>query len=116
LILQTLESLESLIGHDGPPQTLRTVLNNFKNEVSSHMENTAYLLEFAHKIRKQISDTLNLRNQDISLHQSEDVFKLSKSSARDSVAIRIITFLTLIYLPFSFIAVSRELLIILKSY
>lgn len=54
----------------------------------------------------QTSDTLSLKNQDISVQQNNQLYELAQSSARDSFSIRAITVLTLIYLPFSFVAVS----------
>jgi hypothetical protein len=81
-------------------------LSNLQNELSAHMENSRYLLNFSDRIRIQISDVLSLRNQDISVQQNDQLFEMAQTGASDSLSIRVITLLTLIYLPFSFVAVS----------
>jgi hypothetical protein len=104
------DNLESIIKSTTPGADYREEfiqkIHNLRSECSAHAENSSYILHFSERIRVQILDTLSLKNQDISLQQSNQVFELAQSSARDSLSIRVITFLTLGYLPFSFVAVS----------
>ena len=55
----------------------------------------------------KISDTINLKSQHTSETMSSVMLELSKSSTEDSTAMRVITLVTLVYLPSSFLTVSR---------
>ena len=57
----------------------------------------------------QLSAALNLRQQATGIEISEGVLKLTTETVNDSATVRVITFVTLLYLPASFIAVSRLL-------
>jgi hypothetical protein len=106
-ILSGLASLEDFILQTASKNVHTRILQNLENEISAHKENVKYLTALAKGIRSQIRDTLNLKNQAIARRQSNSVFQLAVSNANDSIAIRIITMLTLIYLPSSYIAVSQ---------
>ncbi|PSN74471.1 hypothetical protein BS50DRAFT_17078 [Corynespora cassiicola Philippines] len=103
-IIHILQSLDVFTVAEDCDAAICSLFINLSNEIMAHAENTSYLIEFADRTRMQISDTLNLMNQKVAKEQSHQVFKLTESSAGDSAAIRTITNLTLIYLPFSFIA------------
>ncbi|KAF2797954.1 hypothetical protein K505DRAFT_372056 [Melanomma pulvis-pyrius CBS 109.77] len=105
LVLQTLEEMNnSRIFNTQQDQNVSAVLSNLRNEASTYLENSKFILETAKNVRHQISQTLNLKNQDVMQKQSDSLVGIAISSARDSVAIRIITILTLGYLPFTFVA------------
>jgi hypothetical protein len=55
----------------------------------------------------KISDTIALKSQHTSETMSSAMLDLSKSSVEDSTAMRVITVVTLVYLPSSFLTVSR---------
>lgn len=106
LILNTLDHVVQWHPSANQRDQVLTALCNLRNESLAHAENSRYLLQFSERIRMQTSDTLSLKNQDISVQQNNQLYELAQSSARDSFSIRAITVLTLIYLPFSFVAVS----------
>jgi hypothetical protein len=84
---------------------IQAALDGFTREITSHKNNTAYLLQKAHSTSQSISDTISLRFQQIAQEHSDNTLRLTRSAREDSVAIRVITLVTLFYLPFSFIAV-----------
>lgn len=96
LILDTFE--KSNVGTKSDDELSRTI-SNLRNESLAHAENSQYLLQLSDRILIQTSDTLDLK-------QNDQLFTLARTSASDSRSIRVITILTLIYLPFSFVAVS----------
>jgi hypothetical protein len=87
-------------------EDIDSMLRNLHNESIAYAETSNYLLQLAERIQVQTSDTLDLKNQDIFVQQNDQLFKLARASANDSLSIRVITIVTLIYLPFSFVAVS----------
>lgn len=75
--------------------TSMSVFTSFVLEAGAFRRNAGFLTRRASQVSQLISDTLNLRNQEM--------------ARKDSVTIRVITLITLFYLPFSFIAVSAVL-------
>lgn len=108
LILNTLEDVLRPELHDKQGDDTTSILCNLRNEALVNSENSKYLLQLAESIQMQTSDTLNIKNQDVSVQQNDQLFKLARASASDSLSIRVITILTLVYLPFSFVAVSLQ--------
>jgi hypothetical protein len=53
----------------------------------------------------QVSDGLNLRNQATAAEINHHLLTLTKDTVDDSATVRVVTLVTLIYLPASFIAV-----------
>lgn len=74
------------------PDSFASVFTSFFVEAGAFKGDVLYLTRRAAQVSQLISDTLNLRNQQI--------------ARKDSVTIRVITLITLFYLPSSFIAVS----------
>lgn len=102
-----LDNLQSSVdSHEARSKEVLLVAQNLRSECSAHAENVRHLLDVAERLRIQTSDALDLKNQDVSAQQTQQLFDLAKASSRDSLSIRIITVLTLLYLPFSFVAVS----------
>ena len=56
----------------------------------------------------QFAYALDLNNQYTAANTNHHVSKLAEASSRDTAAVKWITYLTLFYLPGSFIAVSSE--------
>ena len=67
-------------------------------------QNTFHKL--SHNSVRQLSAALNLRNQATGLEISGGVLKLTNETVDDSATVRVITFVTLLYMPPTFIAVS----------
>ena len=104
-LLDGLRNMRSSWFGDQEEQVTAT-FRNIREEISAHAQNSAYMLDLARSVRQQISDTLSLKNQQVSQETSNGVAILTKHTASDSRAIRNITIVTLFYLPFSFVAVS----------
>lgn len=79
----------------------------YEKEVAAYLGNAKYLLARVEKIAALLSDTLNLRDQATSDEQNGYVLQLTRSTVDDSITIKVITVVTLVYLPFTFVAVSR---------
>jgi hypothetical protein len=74
-----------------------------------------FISDKAKDLRQQISDTLNLKNQAVMQKQSDSLISIASSSARESMAIKLISILTLIYLPSTFVAVSEHAVSLVRS-
>ena len=107
-VLASLQRTVQASCNDTTKDDISLALTNCANEAQAYADNAQYLLRITHSTRQQISDTLNFKNQDTMQGQSRNVLWLAEHSAQDSVSIRVITFLTMGYLPFSFIAVRRN--------
>jgi hypothetical protein len=58
----------------------------------------------------KLADGLNLRNQEISVKSNRHLVTLTKDTVDDSATVRAVTFVTLIYLPATFISVSSHIM------
>ncbi|KAI9686893.1 MAG: hypothetical protein M1822_002646 [Bathelium mastoideum] len=79
-------------------------LADFEKEAACYREHASYLIRRAQSIARSILDTLNLDSQTSTHCQSDNMFVLARAAQEDSVTIRVITLVTLFYLPFSFVA------------
>lgn len=91
---------------DSMSLVLETSLSNLIHETSAYKENALFLVQRTRNTAQAISDTLILKNQAAAHSQSHHMSNLARSTTNDSTNIRVITLLTLFYLPFLFIAVS----------
>lgn len=76
----------------------------YEKEVAAYLGNAKYLLARVEKIAALLSDTLNLRHQATSDEQNGYMLQLTRSTVDDSTTIKVITVVTLVYLPFTFVA------------
>jgi hypothetical protein len=107
ILLQTLEDLNHSATFSAQPnQDISAIFSNIRNSASSHLQNSMFVSDKAKDLRQQISDTLNLKNQAVMQEQSDSLISIANSSARESMAIKLISILSLIYLPSTFVAVS----------
>jgi hypothetical protein len=90
----------------GDQSEFENALDELASEVRSYTEHTTYMLKKAASVRRYIADTLNIKFQATSQEQSDSMCELTKAAQHESTAIRVITLVTLFYLPFSFVAVS----------
>jgi len=84
---------------DHMQQAMRRHKANIERQAQSYRQNVLYLLERSRTTSQTIVDLLNLQNQ-----RTTQV--MAHSSMEDSKDIRVITLVTLVYLPSSYIAVS----------
>ncbi len=70
------------------------------------MLNSSVYLETEEANQQKLADGLNLQNQEISAESNGHLVTLTKDTVDDSATVRAVTFVTLIYLPATFISVS----------
>lgn len=90
--------------------TTRVILQNLRKEACSYRLQALYLQKRAQSTAQSILDSLNLGFQQLAQTQNNNTLLMARSAREDSVAIRAITLVTSLYLPFSFVAVSIYLL------
>jgi hypothetical protein len=118
-LIKTLEALEKLnetISKRGGAQetdssAVSDLLKNFRSHINGYVENAKFLLKRSGGIAQQLSDTLAFKNQLVAQSQNNYMLKLTMSTVDDSSTIRVVTLVTLVYLPFSFMAVGIYLAI-----
>lgn len=89
-------------------QNTRELLENYATTIASYNSNALYLLDKIRGTAQLLADTLNLKHQQTAQLVSQNTLALNQSAARDSATIRVVTVVTLIYLPANFVAVSFE--------
>jgi hypothetical protein len=88
--------------------TLQHSSQSMMNEVGAHRKNALFLIQRAKLTGQAISDFLNFQNQATAQEQSLYRASMTASTMKDSFNVRVITLVTLFYLPFSFLAVSAS--------
>lgn len=86
----------------------KEILQNYKAMTEEYSQNAVFILEKVRASAQLLLDTLNLKHERIAQQNSENTLALSDAAARDSSTIRVITIVTLLYLPASFIAVRAS--------
>lgn len=106
--LTTLEKLNKTIQARSAEQTetnaISDILENHRNQIDAYTENAKFLLKRSGSTAQQLSDTLAFKNQHVAQSQSGYMLKLTMSTVDDSATVRVVTLVTLVYLPFSFMA------------
>ena len=111
------ERLENLTARlDAYEQSAEFVLGKVRSTMQLVSNKTSHFSGFRKDLKEnsmftkiKISDTINLKSQHTTETMSSVMLELSKSSTEDSTAMRVITLVTLVYLPSSFLTVSRVL-------
>jgi len=103
--LRTIDALHQ-IGKEGTPPTGRDNFFITQRSLLLGIRSSAEVLQNRIKgVIDLLADTLNLKNQDESAELNHHLYNLTRDTVDDSTTVRVITFVTLIYLPASFIAV-----------
>ena len=117
--LTTLEKLNTTIQARGAQQietnAISDLLENYRNQIDAYAENAKFLLKRSGSTAQQLSDTLAFKNQHVAQSQSGYMLKLTMSTVDDSATVRVVTLVTLVYLPFSFMAVRSPFLVYRQS-
>ncbi len=82
------------------------ILANYRTLVEAYSQNTTFLVEKIRKTAQLLSDTLNLKHQLIAQNTNQNTLALTNAAVKDSATIRVITVVTLLYLPTTFVAVG----------
>ena len=80
-------------------------LQNYITVTAAYSRNAIFLRDKLRGTIQLLSDTLNLKHQQISQNISENTLALNNAAVKDSATIRVITVVTLLYLPATFVAV-----------
>ena len=82
------------------------VLQNYVTVAAAYSRNAIFLRDKIRGTIQLLSDTLNLKHQKIAQTISENTLALNNAAVKDSATIRVITVVTLLYLPATFVAVN----------
>ena len=82
------------------------ILANYRALVEAYSQNTTFLVEKIRKTAQLLSDTLNMKHQLIAQNTNQNTLALTNAAVKDSATIRVITVVTLLYLPTTFVAVG----------
>lgn len=106
-VLYRLNSIlcETQVVTEAEKLAMEELLNNYKSLVGEYVENVAFLQKRSGRTAQMISDTLAFKNQEVAQLQSRYTWRLTLSTVEDSASVRVVTAVTLIYLPFTFVAV-----------
>ncbi|KAI9862934.1 MAG: hypothetical protein M1813_004107 [Trichoglossum hirsutum] len=77
--------------------------NNLESELEGHLQNVKLLQKRARETLGLLSVALNLQNQAMVVNINQSILHLTESTVDDSVTVRVITIVTLVYLPASFV-------------
>ncbi|KAL6714394.1 hypothetical protein ACLMJK_007817 [Lecanora helva] len=86
-------------------RAVKETLENYKIMVEEYSQNALFILSKVRASSQLLLDTLNLKHQRIAQKTSESTLTINNSAASDSATVRVITVVTLLYLPATFIAV-----------
>ena len=84
----------------------RRQLSHYSSLVDSYASNTLALQGKCASLLQFVVDSIGINNQLTAQKQNELMIKMAQTTANDSECIKIITIVTLLYLPASFVAVS----------
>jgi hypothetical protein len=96
-------------------QQMKCVLGNMNRQIVGYADNVHHLLRKIASMAQLVSDTLALRDQQISLRnqqiaqeQNRQLTEMTRLTVQDSATVRIIGVATLVFLPTTFVAVSSS--------
>jgi len=87
----------------------RRQLSHYSSLVDSYASNTLALQVKCASLLQFVVDSIGINNQLTAQKQNELMIKMAQTTVNDSECIKIITIVTLLYLPASFVAVSSFL-------
>ncbi|KAL9027203.1 MAG: hypothetical protein Q9196_004242 [Gyalolechia fulgens] len=110
-VIQTLDSFEGIdfSRRDDPSAEdvwchLGRKLYSYKRQINGLSHSAKSLERRMESIHTLLSDTFNLRHQATGVETSGGVLKLTTEICDDSASVRVITFVTLLYMPATFVA------------
>ena len=93
--------------HRGKYLLVDESLKNYMNRFEAYARSVTFLLEKNRATAQLLSDTLDVKYQMTTERIGQNTFALTKKTTGDSATVRVITVLTLIYLPVTSVAVSQ---------
>ncbi|KAH5367282.1 hypothetical protein HBI55_140910 [Parastagonospora nodorum] len=82
----------------------RDILGNLRRRLGSYEANVAFVLGKVRSTTQLVSDTISLKSQHTTENVSDQMLILNRSASEDSTSMRVITLVTLVYLPSTFVA------------
>ncbi|THC95903.1 hypothetical protein EYZ11_004634 [Aspergillus tanneri] len=87
-----------------PWMAMEQLLGNYKNHLEAYSQGAAFLQNRTATTAHLITDTFSFKNSHRAHEQTEHMLDLTLSTVDDSTTVRVITVVTLIYLPSTFVA------------
>ncbi|CAN9185315.1 unnamed protein product [Alternaria alternata] len=89
---------------------MRETLGNLRRRLEAYNANVAFVLGKIRSTTQLVSDTIDLKSQHTTEKVSDQMLVLNKSAVEDGTSMRVITLVTLVYLPSTFVAVGKRFL------
>ena len=86
------------------------MLQNYVVLIEAYRQNAKFMIQKIRGTAQLLLDTLNLKHQRVAHSLSEHTLALTDATVNESVTVRVITIVTLIYLPTTFVAVCASYL------
>ena len=107
-ILQTMNDAFQADGavSDETHKTTQETLQNHSRAAVAYLQNATFILQKIRATAQMLSDTLIMKHQQTAQDISKNTLALNNRVVQDSGTIRVITIVTLLFLPGQFIAVK----------
>ncbi|KAF7593744.1 hypothetical protein BBP40_010920 [Aspergillus hancockii] len=92
------------IVHPASWQSMKQLLDNYDHSVDAYSQGASFLQSRAATTAQLISDTFAFKSSDTAQRQTIYMLDLTRKTVDDSTTVRVITIVTLIYLPSTFMA------------
>ena len=108
--IQTLQTMNSALQADGAVsddthKATQETLQNYNRAAAAYLQNATFILQKIRATAQMLSDTLKMKDQQTAQNISKNTLALNDKVVQDSGTIRVITVVTLLFLPGQFIAV-----------
>lgn len=108
-ILSTVSSLKHFnetnrSGDDRQARKINDELRAYKTRLNGHLARVELLEKRTQEILKLLGVALNLKSQATTVDINRNIWSLTKDTVDDSATVRVVTLVTLIYLPASFVS------------
>ena len=112
-IIQTLQTMNDALQADGAVsdethKATQETLHNYSAATAAYLQNATFILQKIRATAQMLSDTLKMKHQQTAQNISKNTLALNDRVVQDSGTIRVITVVTLLFLPGQFIAVRLQ--------
>ena len=109
--IETLQTMNDAFQADGAVsgethKATQESLQNYSRAAAAYQQNATFILQKIRATAQMLSDTLKMKNQQTAENISKNTLALNNRVVLDSGTIRVITIVTLLFLPGQFIAVK----------
>lgn len=112
MISDELRSYETrLRGHIASVEVLEKRIKGVLNLVNYYRKSIKIEMKLLTPLYSKLAAALNLRGQATALDMNKNIWSLTKDTVDDSATVRVMTVVTLVYLPGSFVSVSTNVLL-----